>query len=70
MFRAWEGVLRAGLASPTPLPSPVTVLTVHDTVWREEIQSPQDPLTSDPTFQRQVSLGCNMFRYLEVQLCF
>ena len=52
VFRAWQGVITAGLANT--IQSEVTVVTVPDAVWSLNIPQQEDPLSKDPVFQRQV----------------
>ena len=52
MFRAWQGVITAGLAYT--IQSEVTVVTVPDAVWSLNIPQQEDPLSKDPVFQRQI----------------
>ena len=54
MFRAWQGVITAGLAYT--IQSEVTVVTVPDAVWSLNIPQQEDPLSKDPVFQRQVAV--------------
>ena len=62
-FTAWAGSLSSGVARAGEggAGGGVTLVTVADTVWAEHLPAAEDedPLASDPVFQRQV-VGCQL----------
>ena len=60
-FTAWAGSLSSGVARAGEggAGGGVTLVTVADAVWAEHLPAGEDPLASDPVFQRQV-VGCQL----------
>ena len=62
-FTAWAGSLSSGVARAGEggAGGGVTLVTVADAVWAEHLPAgeDEDPLASDPVFQRQV-VGCQL----------
>ena len=60
-FTAWAGSLSSGVARAGEggAGGGVTLVTVADAEWAEQLPAGEDPLASDPVFQRQV-VGCQL----------